>query len=1684
MKNIVSILLVLVGFAANAQIQDYVIEASDSLITRGVLQIDTDKFKATTQVSSDDTTLVSLDYLTNLLDAAEYADSLAFHSGTGYLVYYRSGVALDSTSLDGRYLTAEVDGSVSNELQNLSLGTTTTTTQPINISGGSGITLPSATTSLAGLMSAADKSVVNGITTNYVPYTGATQSVNLGAYNLTGNQLVSTVATGTAPLSVASQTVVPNLNAEFLNGLQKPNVVYGNTSNGYQYNIGNDANQYSRASFNTIYNVTNAPFSTDGGLLNIPAWNGQTSTNRYNLQIAGALNSPSNLWYRATDINGAGTWYKILNEANFVVGTHYSPAHNIAGNYLIKSDGLKGFSQSLIYDNGTNVGIGTTSPVSKLTIGQHIYSFNSEGSSISFMNNYPESFHLAKITSGTEDQYYKGYLSFSTPTYGYANVLSERMRIVSDGNVGIGTTEPTQKLDVNGNARFRSVGTTATTTVLGVTSDGTLSTNVSITGGATWKGGWNASTNTPTLSDATGTNGWWYKVTVAGTQNLGSGSITFAVGDDVIHNGTVWQKFSAMISEADPVFVASDVYDWTTTDSTYWRTAYNWGDHSVEGYLTAEVDGSTTNELQDLSLGTTTTTTQPINISSGTGVTLPAATTSLAGLMTSTDKTNLNTAYGWGNHSGLYLLLTGGTMANTNLVTNMNADLLDGYSGQYWADNRFMSNQITDFSTNYRAGVGYWVPGATNAPYPLNGNYGSSFSFVGMGTPDHNNLANWLTTLYVPTEGNDIYFRKKINASDWTGLIKLYNDANFLAGTHYQAPLTNPVTGTGTTNYLPKWTGMGTLGNSLIYDNGTNVGIGTTSPSELLSVVKTDINYGSAYISLEGNITTTSGDASGIKFYNNYPSKNSLATISTTLSGQTYYADLTFSTVRTGYANVLDERMRITQGGSLLFGDSVKPTEGTWLGTGVFGKSGYNKVILGTLNSNSTGATIGGHNSTLNDWADLNINGKNIIFRNNETEIARFNDVTGNLAIGHTTPSQKLDVNGNIRVRGVGTGTGISLLGVTSDGTLTTSVSGLTGNWTTAYNDRIASAAFTGTTTKTMTLTQQDGGTVTANFTDNNTTYTGSAGVQLVGDDFRMNIGSLNAGAISASTHYIPWYQTTGAHWRTTLAELQAVAGYNAGKLQNVAIASTAPTTNYVMKYNGSSWAPAPDATGAGALTSGDAIVVTGDSINYKPTRITATMTDLNMLNNAASIYTNFEYGGAIYRTTLGQLSDLGLYNARELRGYTIASATPNTGEVLKWTGSQWEPEPDNTGGMTDPMTSRGDIIYRNSSNVTARLGRGTAGQLLYSNGTDLSWRTPVKADIGLGNVENTALSTWTGSTNIGTVGSITTGTWSATPISAVKGGTGKTSYTPYALLAGGTTSSGTLQQVSNTGDVGDVLTYNGAGALPTWQTAPSGGGMTDPMTTAGDMIYRNLSNVTARLPRGTNGEILTLVSGVPSWEPKQIPTLQAFQVGYGDLGSELTGSDYFVFYEDASYSRLNIGGGTGTVTLKTVDMAINTSTPATPVSNRASIYLDYKGNLTKWEAGGLPKPIESQQDSAFVASAIGGYGGSLNLTGSLGDGMYTYEITASAINLTGTIVNTYKYNLSFRFVSGAIVWQRFTEVYKNETNTNIGLDDTTPVEVEDIGLNCRVIVNLFSSVTVTNTHFSADAKRIAYKPE
>jgi len=80
---------------------------------------------------------------------------------------------------------------------------------------------------------------------------------------------------------------------------------------------------------------------------------------------------------------------------------------------------------------------------------------------------------------------------------------------------------------------------------------------------------------------------------------------------------------------------------------------------------------------------------------------------------------------------------------------------------------------------------------------------------------------------FTATNGTTVVLSTGLVANDVVDII------NYVAG------LTSGITGAGTTNTISKFTGTSTLGNSLIFDNGTNVGIGNASPSAKLHITGT-----------------------------------------------------------------------------------------------------------------------------------------------------------------------------------------------------------------------------------------------------------------------------------------------------------------------------------------------------------------------------------------------------------------------------------------------------------------------------------------------------------------------------------------------------------------------------------------------------------------------------------------------------------------------------------------------------------------------------------------------------------------------------------------------------------------------------------------------------------------------------
>lgn len=118
------------------------------------------------------------------------------------------------------------------------------------------------------------------------------------------------------------------------------------------------------------------------------------------------------------------------------------------------------------------------------------------------------------------------------------------------------------------------------------------------------------------------------------------------------------------------------------------------------------------------------------------------------------------------------------------------------------------------------------------------------------------------------------------------------------------------------------------------------------------------------------------------------------------------------------------------------------------------------------------------------------------------------------------------------------------------------------------------------------------------------------------------------------------------------------------------------------------------------------------------------------------------------------------------------------------------------------------------------------------------------------------------------------------TDVPIADGGTGVSSLTAYAVVCGGTTSTNPVQSIASVGTSGQVLTSNGAGALPTFQDASSGGGITwnEETTTSVSMavnngyITNNAGLVTATLPdTAAVGDIVAIAgSGAGGWRIAQ----------------------------------------------------------------------------------------------------------------------------------------------------------------------------------------------------------------------
>lgn len=147
-----------------------------------------------------------------------------------------------------------------------------------------------------------------------------------------------------------------------------------------------------------------------------------------------------------------------------------------------------------------------------------------------------------------------------------------------------------------------------------------------------YQGVWDADTNTPSLVDGTGDTGDVYRITVAGTRNLGSGSTEFAVGDYVIYNSAgVWEKSDTTDAVAtvagrtgNVVLAAADVSGVASLTGSETLSGKTLTNPTISSYVESVVAIGTVGAANTLSLVNGTVLTATLTASTATTFTMPA----------------------------------------------------------------------------------------------------------------------------------------------------------------------------------------------------------------------------------------------------------------------------------------------------------------------------------------------------------------------------------------------------------------------------------------------------------------------------------------------------------------------------------------------------------------------------------------------------------------------------------------------------------------------------------------------------------------------------------------------------------------------------------------------------------------------------------------------------------------------------------------------------------------------------------------------------------------------------------------------------------------------------------------------------------------------------------------------------
>jgi hypothetical protein len=701
-------------------------------------------------------------------------------------------------------------------------------------------------------------------------------------------------------------------------------------------------------------------------------------------------------------------------------GRTYETYVDASGNYIIYDEDAS--RNDLVISSGGNVGIGTDAPTEKL----HIKSTTS-GSFIRFEDNGGSGVYVGSRSDDLE--FYAGN--------------SEKMVILSGGNVGIGVTGPSYKLDVAGEVRANNLFRTTDGTNTGLFGSSVFASNVI---------GIGSSNAAPLVLGTAATE----RMRITSTGNVGIGTVSPSVALQ-LGNSTLGQTKLAIFNSEGGGEVGLTIQSRTN------RAKLRVADNDSNAYVVAEAGkaffGTSAN-------GDATNITVLTSGNVGIGTTSPGSKLEIAGANSTTNATALfsiqKNEEGYGLFSGLYGSGASWLQSGTADGTTDYSIVMQPNGGNVGIGTTSPSAKLTVIATSTYAGgfssssgegtIEVQGAASSNARIRLLSNAGATVPSAPLTASDHKQI--------IHKTNNDFAVQQYDTSNGWQDLLTIKSSGNVGIGT--TSPVStwlsgfDPSTGNGTFKLTsegwivtPMYTGLaayypgqdarpiiwGDAGGTNIqsFDNSTtdgvsirssnksvrlfvredgNVGIGTTTPEDKLEVsggalkIKASANHvEETYIkfgridqadgSYENHIKSVTGSGAT-------QCKITFAVCDTSATGRTNLLLLnggdTSSTFQgrlgIGGAPATDAKLEVFSGNLRVRGDQNTTIQ-------LSNAAGNTKSQLGNA----------GNEGDLSLYTSANVK---TVYLSSYYD-SYINPAGGNVGIGTTSPDYKLDVSGSIR---------------------------------------------------------------------------------------------------------------------------------------------------------------------------------------------------------------------------------------------------------------------------------------------------------------------------------------------------------------------------------------------------------------------------------------------------------------------------------------------------------------------------------------------------------------------------------------------------------------------------------------------------------------------------------------------